>query len=253
MRPHPLQLSQCFAPPDSIASALGAALVLTGLVLLVPVPADGAGPTAATATAPAATVTAAAAAAHRSDDEEHGPFEPHGIELSWPAGSRTLFARLAEPSLRLRLVNLDPVAYAVVLAPLEDAGSLQTRRLGEPISATLPPRGQVELTLRFGAGLPRTLSHSGMVVALLNACPLGGGPCLNGASDPLFFHPQGDRWLVYGERVLCKRFRCGALAQKNVKLERGDWRVLGGGPLHAVTSREEPDHEDDGFVDGGDL
>lgn len=253
MRTLTLQRFDVSAPPHTGASALVAAFVLTGFALLVPFPADGSGPTAVTATAPSATATAAEAAARRSDDDEHGPFEPHGIELRWPAGSRTLFATLAQPSLGLRLVNLDPVAYAVVLTPLEDAGSLQTRRLGEPIAATLPPRGKGELTIRFGAGLPRTLSHSGMVVALLTACPQDGGPCLNGASDPLFFHPQGDRWLVYGERVLCKRFRCGALAQKNVKLERGDWRVLGGGPLHAVASREEPDHEDEGFVDGGDL
>jgi hypothetical protein len=251
MRPHPMLGAARLTLPNPIASALAAAFVLTGVALLVPFPAHGAGP-GATVTSPSTTATGGEGA-RRSDDEEHGPFEPHGIRLGWPARSSTLFARLAQPSLTLRLVNLDRAAYAIVLTPLEDAGSLQTRRLGKPISATLPPRGKVELTVRFGAGLPRTLSHSGMVVALLTACPQGGGPCLNGASDPLFFHPQGDHWLVYGERVLCKRFRCGALTQKNVKLERGDWRVLGGAPLHAVASREEPDHEDDGFVDGGDL
>jgi hypothetical protein len=134
---------------------------------------------------------------------------------------------------------------------LEDAGSLQTRRIGGPLSATLPAGGTADVAVPFASQLPATLTHSGMVAALATGCPTESGDCVDGTSDPLFFHREGGGFVVYGERVLCETFRCGALAE-DVKLEAGTWRVLGGGPLTGVPSHEEPEVEDDGYADGGD-
>jgi hypothetical protein len=57
---------------------------------------------------------------------------------------------------------------------------------------------------------------------------------------------------VYDEQLLCRRHNCGALTAR-IEREPGTWRVMGGGPLHDTTSREEPDGDDDGIVDGGEI
>jgi hypothetical protein len=189
------------------------------------------------------------------DDKEHGPVEPHGIEINWAGGpAETFYAELAQPVVTLRLVNRDRVGYTVRARTLEDAGSLQTRRLGSPLSASLAAGGQKKLAISFGgAGLQR-LTHSGMVLVAIEACPVPGGRCIGGTSYPLFFHAAAGRVLVYGEKVLCSRFRCGAL-NGQADLERGTWRVMGGGPLHGVSVAEEPpgseDRAEPGVVDGG--
>ena len=84
------------------------------------------------------------------------------------------------------------------------------------------------------------------------ACATG-SRCLTGTSEPLFFHPDGGGHLVYDETGLCRFFSCGALAGGETA-ERGTWRVMGGGPLHAAPSREEPGQESPNpVVNGGDV
>ena len=238
--------------PSSLAAATRAAnpAIATGILVLLL-----AGVTASRAAAatrqPPGSPDRPAPAGEKPDDDEHEPVKPHGIELRWPSPSATFFARIDPPELPLRLVNRDAVAYAVAVQVLEDAGSLQTRRIGPPAFVTLPPGGTATAAIAFDeAVLLADLTHSGMVVALVTACPAGGGACVNAASDPLFFHRQGREHLVYGERVLCKRFGCGAL-QSRGKPEPGTWRVLGGGPLHGVAVEEENTPEPERPIDGG--
>ncbi len=178
------------------------------------------------------------AAALSADD--HAPLAPHGIELSWAGGTsaENFYAELAEPVVSLRLVNRDRVGYTVVARTLEDAGSLQTRRTGAPVTTTLAAGGAQELAIRFGGGDLSRLTHSGMVTVVLKACPPQGGRCLGGTSYPLFFHGRSGRVLVYGEGVLCERFRCGDL-YGTAEIEKGTWRVQGGGPLHGVIAADE--------------
>lgn len=172
--------------------------------------------------------------------DDHEPLAPHGIELQWagaePAGS--FYAELAEPTLSLRLVNRDRVGYTVIARTLEDAGSQQTRRTGPPATLTLAAGGTQELAVRFGGGDLGRLTHSGMVTVVVEACPSQGGRCTAATSHPLFFHGGSGRVLVYGERVLCERFRCGDLSG-TAEIEKGTWRVLGGGPLHGVIADDE--------------
>lgn len=187
---------------------------------------------------------------------EHGPEEPSGIVLAWVTDALKNPSHLDDPLIDLRLTNLDDVFYAVSLTALEDHGDLQSRRVGREQVAFLPPKGTIDLPVRFAAKLPRRLTHSGLVVAQLTACPADGRTCLNGASEPLFFHPKKRGVLVYGERLLCKRFRCGDLRGRG-KPTRGTWRVMGGGPLHQVADHEERSrnrkrNEDRVVVEGGD-
>jgi len=179
--------------------------------------------------------------AARLSADDHEPLAPHGIEMQWAGGTEpaeSFYAELAEPEVSLRLVNHDRVGYTVLVRTLEDAGSLQTRRTGSPVTATLAAGGRQDLAIRFGAtGLSR-LTHSGMVTVIVQACPTSGGPCITGTSYPLFFHAAAGGVLVYGEGVLCERFRCGDLSG-TAAVERGTWRVMGGGPLHNVGTDEE--------------
>lgn len=178
--------------------------------------------------------------AARLGADDHEPLAPHGIEMQWAGGTgpaESFYAELAEPMVSLRLVNHDRVGYTVLARPLEDAGSLQTRRTGAPVTAALAAGGTQDLTIRFGSAGLSGLTHSGMVTVVVEACPPQ-GPCIGGASYPLFFHANAGRVLVYGEGVLCERFRCGDLAGTSA-IEPGTWRVQGGGPLHNVTTDEE--------------
>ena len=173
--------------------------------------------------------------------DDHEPLAPHGIELSWAGGgepAESFYAELAEPVVSLRLVNHDRVGYTVLARTLEDAGSLQTRRTGPPVTVTLAAGGEQALAIRFGGGDLDRLTPSGMVTVVLEACPPQGGRCIGGTSYPLFFHGNAGRVLVYGERVLCERFRCGDLSG-TAEIERGTWRALGGGPLHGVIADDE--------------
>jgi len=163
-----------------------------------------------------------------------------GIEMQWAAATgpaASFYAELAEPVLSLRLVNHDRVGYTVLARTLEDAGSLQTRRTGAPFTATLAAGGTQDLTVRFGGAGLTGLTHSGLVAVIVEACPAQGA-CVRGASDPLFFHASAGRVLVYGEGVLCSRFRCGDLSGTTA-VEPGTWRALGGGPLHNLSADEE--------------
>ena len=176
----------------------------------------------------------------RADD--HEAVAPHGIEIQWAGGTgpaESFYAELAEPVVSLRLVNRDRIGYTVLARTLEDAGSLQTRRTGAPLTATLGAGGTQNLAIRFGNAGLSGLTHSGMVTVAIEACPPQGGPCIGGTSYPLFFHTSGSRVLIYGEGVLCQQFRCGDLAGNTTVVEPGTWRVLGGGPLHNVTTDEE--------------
>lgn len=178
-------------------------------------------------------------AALRADDLESVPL--NGIELDWTGGEpdASFYAELAAPSLSLRLVNHDRVSYTVLVRTLEDAGSLQTRRTSPPMTVALAAGGVQVVTVRFGGGggLER-LTHSGMVTVSIQACPSQGGPCVGGTSEPLFFHGSSGRVVVYGESVLCGRFRCGDLYGTD-EIERGTWRVLGGGPLQGIVASDE--------------
>ncbi|HKI00952.1 MAG TPA: hypothetical protein VKK31_03130 [Thermoanaerobaculia bacterium] len=184
------------------------------------------------------TLIGASTGVARADD--HEAVASHGIEMQWAGGTGTaesFYAELAEPVVSLRLVNHDRVGYTVLARTLEDAGSLQTRRTGSTVTATLAAGGTQNLAIRFGGAGLSGLTHSGMVTVVVQACP-SQGPCIGGASYPLFFHASGGRVLVYGEGVLCQQFRCGDLAGTTAA-EPGTWRVLGGGPLHNVTTDEE--------------
>jgi hypothetical protein len=186
------------------------------------------------------TLTGAFLSEARLSADDHEPFAPHGIEMQWAGGTEpagSFYSELAEPVISLRLVNRDRVGYTVVVRTLEDAGSQQTRRTGAPMTATLAAGGTQSLSIRFGGTGLTSLTHSGMVTAVVQACPAQ-GPCLTGTSYPLFFHANGGRVLVYGETVLCERFRCGDLSGTTA-IEPGTWRVQGGGPLHNVIADDE--------------
>ena len=186
----------------------------------------------------ALTVLGAPPLLHGDDQEE---VAPHGVELLWQGGTvpaESFYAELAEPLLTLRLINHDRVAYTLTARTLEDAGSLQTRRTGAPVTATLAAGGTASLAIRFGGSGLTGLTHSGMVTVAVQACPTQGGPCVPGTPYPLFFHGSGGRVLVYGEKALCSRFRCGDLYGTS-EIEPGTWRVQGGGPLHGVSTDEE--------------
>lgn len=172
--------------------------------------------------------------------DDHAPLPRHGIEMDWLGGEpdASFYAELTAPTLSLRLVNHDRVGYTVLARVREDAGSLQTRRTSPPQTVTLPAGGTQELTVRFGAGDLERLTHSGMVMVSIQACPSQGGPCIGGASYPLFFHGKTGRVMVYSEGVLCERFRCGDLNGTG-EIEKGTWRALGGGPLHGVKANDE--------------
>jgi len=239
----------CLRPRVALSHLAGACLAL----LLAAAEATAQTPAVATTEAqPSSRTTTAAATtlAERPDDAEHEPVAAHGLLLTWP-WKPTFTARLEEPEILVKLINRDRVGYAVAIRILEDAGTQQSRRLGPALAATLAPGGSLSLPVRFDSVTPlQPLTHSGLVVALLAACPVGGGPCVNGASEPLFFHREGSRRVVYGEPVLCGRFRCGALLTKE-KPEPGTWRVMGGGPLHGVPLHEETGQEDERTIDGG--
>ena len=186
-----------------------------------------------------------------SGDNEEPPVAPHGLHFRWPAPAATLLTRVAEPVLPLDVVNLDDVAYVLQIRTREDAGSLQTRRVSEPVLATIAARGSAKIPIGFGAGSPAEQTHSGMFTAFVVACPATGGRCIAGGSEPLFFHQEPGMFVVYGEDVLCRRFSCGALRVKVAGPEKGTWRVMGGGPLLAARVHEEPDTTEPESVTGG--
>jgi hypothetical protein len=187
----------------------------------------------------------------RPDDNEEPPVAPHGLHFRWPAPAATLLTRIAEPVLPLDVVNLDDVAYLLQIRTREDAGSLQTRRVSQPILVTIAARSSATIPIGFGAQLPEELTHSGMFAAFVVACPATAGRCIAGGSEPLFFHQERGTFVVYGEDVLCQRFSCGALRVKVAAPERGTWRVMGGGALRTARVREEPDTTDPEIVPGG--
>ena len=198
-----------------------------------------------------ATVQAEPPPRDRPDDHEEPPVAPHGLHFRWPAPAPTLLTRIAEPVLPLDVVNLDDVAYLLQIRTREDAGSLQTRRVSQPILVTIAARSSTTIPIGFGAELPADVTHSGMFVAFVVACPASGGRCIAGGSEPLFFHRERGTFVVYGEDVLCQRFSCGALRVKVAGPEKGTWRVMGGGALRAARVREEPDSTDPEIVPGG--
>jgi hypothetical protein len=187
----------------------------------------------------------------RPDDNEEPPVTPHGLHFRWPSPAATLLTRIAEPVLPLDVVNLDDVSYVLQIRTREDAGSLQTRRVSQPILITIFSRSSATIPIGFGAELPAELTHSGMFAAFVVACPASGGRCIAGGSEPLFFHQERGTFVVYGEDVLCQRFFCGALLEKVARPEKGTWRVMGGGALLAAHVREEPDTTEPEIVPGG--
>jgi hypothetical protein len=197
--------------------------------------------------------SAVTSAADSDDGSEHGENESPEIKINWILPAATGLLQVYAPTIRLELLGLHvKTPLEVEVRTLEDAGSMQSRRVGKPIRETLVAPHRLEIPISFGADLPVCMTHSGMVVAVVRACEIGGG-CITGTSEPLFFHPDGGGFLVYDEQVLCQRFGCGALTGGGSP-ERGTWRVMGGGPLHAAPSREETaDEDDDRTVDGGDV
>ena len=198
-----------------------------------------------------ATVQTAPQPPDRPDDNEEPPVAPHGLHFRWPAPAATLLTRIAEPVLPLGVLNLDDVSYVLQIRTREDAGSLQTRRVSEPTLITIAARSSATIPIGFGAELPAELTHSGMFAAFVVACPVTGGRCIAGGSEPLFFHQERGTFVVYGEDVLCQRFFCGALRVKVARPEKGTWRVMGGGALLAARVREEPDSTEPEIVPGG--
>lgn len=198
-----------------------------------------------------ATVQTAPPPPDRLDDNEEPPVAPHGLHFRWPAPAATLLTRIAEPVLPLGVLNLDDVSYVLQIRTREDAGSLQTRRVSEPTLITIAARSSATIPIGFGAELPGELTHSGMFAAFVVACPVTGGRCIAGGSEPLFFHQERGTFVVYGEGVLCQRFFCGALREKVARPEKGTWRVMGGGALLAARVREEPDSTEPEIVPGG--
>jgi hypothetical protein len=187
----------------------------------------------------------------RPGDNDEPRVAPHGLHFRWPAPAATLLTRIAAPVLPLEVVNLDDVSYRLQIRTREDAGSLQTRRVGEPVLATIAARSSTTIPIAFGAELPAELTHSGMFAAFVAACPTTGGRCIAGTSDPLFFHQVRGTFVVYGEDVLCRRFSCGALRAAGARPERGTWRVMGGGALLGARVHEEPDITEPEIVGGG--
>jgi hypothetical protein len=187
----------------------------------------------------------------RPDDNEEPPVAPHGLHFRWPAPAATLLTRIPEPVLPLGVLNLDDVSYLLQIRTREDAGTLQTRRVGEPTLITIAARSSATIPIRFGAEVPAELTHSGMFAAFVVACPVSGGRCIAGGSEPLFFHQERGTFVVYGEDVLCERFFCGALRVKVARPEKGTWRVMGGGALRGAPIREEPDITQPEIVPGG--
>ena len=166
------------------------------------------------------------------------------------------FARLPgsarpQPVLPLEVVNLDEVSYRLQIRTREDAGSLQTRRVSQPILLTLAARSSTTVPIRFGTRLPSELTHSGMFAAFVAACPATGGRCISGGSEPLFFHQEHGTFVVYGEDVLCRQFSCGALRIAVASPERGTWRVMGGGALLGARVHEEADTAEPEIAGGG--
>ena len=204
---------------------------------------------------PRSTAVATAQAVPLPQEEPDGgdepPVAPHGLHFRWPAPAATLFTRIAEPVLPLDVVNLDDVSYRLQIRTREDAGSLQTRRVGQATLLTIAARGSATIPIRFGARLPAELTHSGMFAAVVAACPATGGRCVAGGSEPLFFHQERGTFVVYGEDVLCQRFFCGALGVAVAAPESGTWRVMGGGALLGARVREEPDTTEPEIVTGG--
>lgn len=199
-----------------------------------------------TLSAPGATTTVS------SDGAEHDTDRSPAIRIKWllPASSPV---RVFGRSVRLELQGSGlATPHDVEVRTIEDAGSQQTRRVGQPLRDTLVAPFRLEIPITFAATAAATLTHSGMFVAVVKACATG-SRCLTGTSEPLFFHPDGGGHLVYDETGLCRFFSCGALAGGETA-ERGTWRVMGGGPLHAAPSREEPGQESPNpVVNGGDV
>jgi len=171
------------------------------------------------------------------------------IRMTWLLPANPVHLSGRDVRLQLEGVGLT-MPYDVEIRTLEDAGSLQTRRLGQPLRDTLVAPFRLDVPVAFGATAPSQMTHSGMFVAVLKACTTAGG-CLTGTSEPLFFHPDGLGHVVYDETGLCAMFHCGAL-KGGETAERGTWRVMGGGPLHSAPSREEPGTDGGNVtVDGG--
>lgn len=207
-------------------------------------------PRSLAALAALALVTGTAVSAQRDSGSENDDDTSPEIQINWllPASPVRVYA----PMVQIELLGIHvSTSMDVEVRLIEDAGTLQSRRVSEPVRDTLIAPYQLRMSVAFAEKLPDQMTHSGMVVAVVRACPPR-GRCLTGTSAPLFFHPDEGGFLVYDERALCAYFRCGDL-RGTAAQQRGTWRVMGGGPLHAVTSREEPADEPETVVDGGDL
>ena len=184
-----------------------------------------------------------------SDDAEHDDDKSPEIRINWLLPSNPV--RLFAPAIRLELAGAGLTApMEVEVRSIVDGGTLQSRRVTAALRDTLAAPYRIEIPLRFDAGVSSQMTHSGMIVAVVRACATD-GRCLTGTSAPRFFHPSDGGFLVYDEKGLCQFFGCGALGGASTA-ERGTWRVMGGGPLHAVPSREEPGYEAEvPVVEGG--
>jgi hypothetical protein len=175
-----------------------------------------------------------------SDDAEHDEGKSPEIRINWLLPSTPV--RLFVPAIRLELAGMGLTApMELEVRSIVDGGTLQSRRVTPAVHDTLVAPYRIEIPLRFDAGVATQTTHSGMIVAVVKACA-SDGRCLIGTSPPRFFHADSGGFLVYDEKGLCQFFGCGALGSPGTP-ERGTWRVMGGGPLHAVPSREEPGGE----------
>ena len=212
----------------------------------------GSGSTSRAGSPPQTASTAVATNNPASADAEHDVDRSPAIRIKWllPVGSPV---RVFGRSVRLELLGTGlATPHDLEVRTIEDAGSQQTRRVGQPLRDTLVAPFRLEIPITFAATSLTAMTHSGMFVAVVKACATG-SRCLTGTSEPLFFHPDGGGYLVYDEAGLCRFFRCGALTGGDTA-ERGTWRVMGGGPLPAAPSREEPGQESPNpVVDGGDV
>ncbi len=172
---------------------------------------------------------------------EHGRQAAHGISVVWemPADEPLVLAG----ALGLRLENNDRLDYIVTTRAHGDTGTYRSRVRGGDSETLLRAGSARELAMSVAGRDLGEMEHSGQLRVSFEACPVNGGDCLIGTSDPIFFHEQDELTLVYGESVLCERFGCGDLRGASDH-EPGTMRVLGGEvPATIVADEEERDSE----------
>ena len=176
------------------------------------------------------------------EDREHEVQAPHGVSAAWAVPADEAL-ELAVPNVGLKLENNDGIDYLVSVRAHGDTGSYRSRVRGGESETLLRAGSARELTMTVAGRDLEGMEHSGQLRISFDACPVDGGECLAGTTDPIFFHEQDGMTLVYGESVLCAQFGCGDL-RGGTAHEPGTMRVLGGEvPAKVVADEEERDSD----------